>query len=205
MPKAGRECPLSLDFGGRRHATEPYGAREEGAIGLGALAVASAEVQLGRSAFRWFDALAGKADAGKKSLGRVGGSPLPLFMVGPAGLASEARTGRTAKWACALSTPPQAAIWLARWMLPSCDRRSKAMSPLRPRVRGCRASWSRPCRCRHRTGMHRAAPAEAESRGHQTQDPQPHGSGLCAFAGSVSCLVQLASDSNQTRQLSEWT
>lgn len=54
-----------------------------------------------------------------------------------------------ATWACALSTPSRVAMRPARWMLPSCGRWSKAMSPAsRPRVSGCRASWSRPCRCR---------------------------------------------------------
>ena len=54
-----------------------------------------------------------------------------------------------AKWACAFSTPSRVAMRPVSWMLPGCGRGSKAMSPAsRPRVSGCRASWSRPCRCR---------------------------------------------------------
>jgi hypothetical protein len=107
----------------------------------------------------------------RNSLGRAERSPLPLFMVGPEGPATEARIGRTAKWARDSSTPTRTAMRFVRWMLPTCGRWSKATSPLRPRARGFRASWSRRCRCRQRTGTHRAAPAEAEvHEGHQ--DPR---------------------------------
>jgi hypothetical protein len=64
-------------------------------------------------------------------------------------------------------------------MLPTSGRWSKAMSPLRPRVSGCRASWSRQCRCPQRTGMHRAAPAEAEST--RSQGPRTRSLNGAAF------------------------
>ena len=72
-----------------------------------------------------------------------------------------------------------------RWMQPTCGRGSKPMSPVaRPWVSGCRAGWSRPCRCCHApvhtgplqlrrtsTGLH--DPGSAASRSGPSACPAP--------------------------------
>lgn len=53
------------------------------------------------------------------------------------------------------------------------------MSPAsRPRVSGCRASWSRPCRCRQAPVHAGPLQLRRSPRVTQTQDPQPHGAAL---------------------------
>ncbi len=60
------------------------------------------------------------------------------------------------------------------------------MSPAsRPRVSGCRASWSRPCRCRH-TPVH-AGPLQLrrKSTGHEDPGPATSWSGPSAFVAEI--------------------
>ena len=91
------------------------------------------------------------------------------------------------QWACASSTPSRVAMRPVRWMLPTCGRGSKPMSPVSgPRVSGCRSDWSRPCRCRHapdhtgplqlrRTSTGHPDPGPAASRGGPSACPAPAG------------------------------
>lgn len=78
----------------------------------------------------------------------------------------------------------------ARWMLPTSGRPSKAMSlASRPGFSGCRASWSRLCRCRDAPVRTGPLQLRRSPRGHQDLGPAASWGGPSAF---LVCSIRAA-------------